>query len=64
MRIKIKELIERSINVLELTKNETDKYYEERQKINYFMTHYKDDIKIEDWEFFLNILENKIKESK
>lgn len=64
MRIKIKELLEKSINLLELTKNEMDKYSEERQKIKYFMTHYEDDIKIEDWEFFLNILENKIKESK
>ena len=63
MRIKIKELLERSINVLELTKKEMDKYSEERQKINYFMTHYKEDIKIEDWEFCLNILENKIKEN-
>jgi len=63
MRIKIKELLERSKNALELTKNEMDKNSEERQKINYFMTHYKEDIKIEDWEFCLNILENKIKEN-
>lgn len=64
MRIKIKELLERSVNVLEITKKEMDKYSEERQKVNYYMTHYNEDIKIEDWEFYLDMLENKIEENK
>lgn len=63
MRIKVKELLDRSVHILEITKKDMDKYSEERHKVNYYMTHYNENIKIEDWEFYLEMLENKIKEN-